>query len=294
MSTAPQENGLALDEFNAALRASPGWQSFVQRAGYRLDGSPIKLSGDQRQALKRQLESTGVQFPKGVEIDQAGNVNQDQGASRYWNNPYVKIAIIGGAALATMGAAGFGPLAGAFGTGGAAGAGAGAAAGATTAGATTAGTVGGSTAAVAAGSHWLAPLLTTAIPVAGQVASGLIQAHAMDRGTQAELESSNRALEYQKEQDAYARADTEERKRYSRAQFDTYSAGLQPYRAAGEAALGRSEGALTASRYRPDLGQAGAPASGATVKLADSRGVVRDVPESQAAQFIAQGARRVA
>src|SRR3990167_9222304 len=75
---APTENGIPLDRFNDALRESPGWRDFIQRQGVRLDGSPIRLSDAQRRSLQSELQRAGVQFPKGMEIDPAGNVNQDQ------------------------------------------------------------------------------------------------------------------------------------------------------------------------------------------------------------------------
>lgn len=126
MAAAPTQNGVRLDQFNDALRQSPGWQQFMRRQGYRLQGEPIRLSDTQRRALQAELTRAGVQFPKGMDIDPAGNINQaNQGV---FQNKWVQVGLVSAAALATMGAAGYGPLAGLLSSGGGA-AGGGAAAG---------------------------------------------------------------------------------------------------------------------------------------------------------------------
>lgn len=126
--TAPRDNGVALDQFNDGLRASPAWQAFIQRSGFQ-PGGRIKLSDSQRQALQRELEAAGVRLPEGMNVDPAGNINQVAGVLK---NRWVQIGLGSAAALATMGAAGFGPLAGVLsgGGGGAAAAGGAGAAGA--------------------------------------------------------------------------------------------------------------------------------------------------------------------
>lgn len=114
MPVAPRDNGRALDQFNDQLRASPIWQDFMRRNGQ--NPARPKLSDQQRKMLQAELQRAGIQFPKGMEIDPAGNVNQNQ-------SPGKKIAIgaaIGGAALTGLGAAGIGPMSGLFGGGGAA------------------------------------------------------------------------------------------------------------------------------------------------------------------------------
>lgn len=112
-----------LDRFNDQLRASAAWQNFMRANGIDLS-RPVRLSDQQRKALQTQLQRSGiVTFGKGLEIDQAGNVNQDEGFSKYWNNPWIRYPVLAGGALATAGALGAGPLAGVFGGGsGAAGA----------------------------------------------------------------------------------------------------------------------------------------------------------------------------
>lgn len=132
MPTAPTRNGIPLDRFNDALRESPAWQAFMRNAGYDVAAGPqrIRLSDAQRRQLQGQLERAGFRFPSGMQIDPAGNVNQDQGVSAAVRNPWIMVPVIAGATLATMGAAGFGPLAGLLSSGGsAAGAAGGAAAG---------------------------------------------------------------------------------------------------------------------------------------------------------------------
>jgi hypothetical protein len=119
MPTAPSQNGRQLDNFNDQLRETPLWADFMRRNG--IDTSrPIRLSDSQRKALQRELEASGTGFPQGLEIDPAGNINQNQ-------SPGKKIAIaaaIAGLAATGLGAAGIGPLAGVMGAGaGAAGAG---------------------------------------------------------------------------------------------------------------------------------------------------------------------------
>jgi hypothetical protein len=126
MPITPRENGRTLDSFNDSIRSSPVWQQFMRR--YGIDPARVNLSDAQRQALQRELEQSGVQFAKGMQIDPAGNVNQDQGVSAAWNNPWIRYPLIGGAAMTGLGAAGIGPMAGLFGGASGAAAGGGAAA----------------------------------------------------------------------------------------------------------------------------------------------------------------------
>lgn len=113
MAVAPRQNGLGLDQFNDGLRASPAWQSFMQRSGQPIDGRPIRLSEAQRRALYGELQRAGFQFPRGMEIDPAGNLNQDN--TGFFEKKAVQIGLVSAAALTGLGAAGFGPLAGMFG-----------------------------------------------------------------------------------------------------------------------------------------------------------------------------------
>lgn len=274
-TTVPTANGVPLDQFNDALRASPAWQAFIRRNGFQPNG-PIRLSGNQREALKRQLQQAGIAFPKGMEIDPAGNVNQDQGVSKIAGNKWVQIGLIAGASALTMGAAGFGPLAGMMGGSTAAGTGA-AAAGTAAAGGVAAGT----TAATAAGlSSWLTPALAYGAPAVTGLIAAKMQGNAERDAAGLQSEYLNRALEVEKEKE-----------QYQRGQRADYLGRLKPYNEAGTAAVGRASDLLTTSRYRPEVG--GAAGGGAMVALRDSQGVVRQVPASEADRFIQMGAQRV-
>lgn len=102
---------------NTAMRATPQWRSAIQAMGLNPDG-PLRLSGSQQQQLAQQLGIPTSDF----HIDPAGNINDYHG----WKGlpTWAKVAVIGGATVATMGAAGaFGGGAGAIGAGGGAGAG---------------------------------------------------------------------------------------------------------------------------------------------------------------------------
>lgn len=116
-SPVPTKNGVQLDSFNDTLRESPIWQKFMTSLGYDLSRpAPIHLSDDQRKALADQLRAAGVPITGPMEIDPAGNINQNQ-------SPMKKMAIaaaIGGLAMTGLGAAGIGPMAGMMGAGGAA------------------------------------------------------------------------------------------------------------------------------------------------------------------------------
>jgi hypothetical protein len=112
-----------LDKWNQALRVSPGYIEFMKKHGLPTDGR-VRLSRAQQSELEHTLAAAGVSIPGGMHIDQGGNLNQ--------KNHLVRNVAIGAgmtaAALATAGAAGFGPLAGVMGGGaGAAGGAAGAA-----------------------------------------------------------------------------------------------------------------------------------------------------------------------
>lgn len=234
MPTAPRENGVTLDQFNDALRASPATQAFLQRQGFQ-PGQPVKLDGRQREAFKAELQKAGMVFPKGMEIDPAGNINQDQGMSKLWANPVFRWSVIGGAALATMGAAGFGPLAGALGgAGGGAGTAASVAGAAGAAGGTGAG-IGGA-AATAAGVGLTGQLVNYGLQYGLPTVGGLISAKMGSDATRdaAGLQNDyyNRALDAATEEQQYrrrfdedtrdyGRRTSEEQQQYGRAQ-DTY------------------------------------------------------------------------
>ena len=207
-TSTPTDNGITLDQFNDQLRQTPGWAAFMQRAGFRLDGSPIRLSDSQRRALRSELERNGMRFERGMEIDQAGNVNQDQ---RILSGRNILIAAgIAGAALTGFGAAGIGPLAGMMGGGAAAAGGGGAAAAAgggaaAAGGASTAATMAG--AASAGGGFWGTanrilsnPAVTRGIDAAGGYLSNRAQANASREGTEAQLQATREAIAWEREQ----------------------------------------------------------------------------------------------
>lgn len=290
--TAPRDNGLTLDTFNDALRASPGWQAFMQRNG-AVPGRPIKLSDAQRQALKRELEAAGMVFPRGMEIDPAGNINQDQGVSRYWANPYIRAALFSGAALATMGAAGFGPLAGVLGGGG------GSAAAGTAAGVLPSSSLTGSTFAAAAGmpagtaagmgvgtaagvggglgSTALRYGLQYGAPIAGQAIGSWLQSRAMNDASEREADYLNRAL-----------ADAKEEREYNRAQRADYLKRLEPYAAVGPSALNRL---TSAHGQAPSMARAAQmPGSAAPVRMIAPDGSVSQVPAHLAEWYRSRGA----
>lgn len=115
MPTTPRDNGRTLDQFNDQLRASQVWQDFMRRIGQ----NPARphLSDQQRKQLQAELQRTGIQFAQGMEIDPAGNVNQDQHLGR---NIAIGAGIGGGALLSLFGLPGVFP--GLLNSGGAAGA----------------------------------------------------------------------------------------------------------------------------------------------------------------------------
>ncbi len=113
-----------IDQVNQQLRANPQYREFLRSMGVNPD-LPIKLSDKQRKQTAEWVRSN-VGDIGGLEIDPAGNINQDEGFSKH--GKWIIPAAIGAATLG-IGAAGAGPLAGLFaGGGGSAAAGGGAAA----------------------------------------------------------------------------------------------------------------------------------------------------------------------
>jgi hypothetical protein len=108
-------NEQQLDQFNQRLRANPAYRQFLQSIGVNPD-APMRLSDQQRKQVeawvRRNVGDIGA-----LQIDPAGNANQDEGWSKHktWAIP----AAIGVGTLG-LGAAGVGPAAGLFGGGGAA------------------------------------------------------------------------------------------------------------------------------------------------------------------------------
>jgi hypothetical protein len=102
-----------IDQFNEQLRAMPEYQEFLRSLGADPSGA-LRLTDSQRKQAERWVQTRYGNIGN-LEIDPAGNVNQDEGFSRHakWMIP----AAIGAATLG-VGAAGAGPLAGLFGGGG--------------------------------------------------------------------------------------------------------------------------------------------------------------------------------
>lgn len=124
MPPVPSRSGLTLDRINDAMRQSPAWRAFMQRKGQPLDGRPIKLSERDRQELRVEMARAGFQIPSDMEIDPAGNFNEDD--TGVFEKTSVRIALAVGAGVATAGALGWGPLAGMLSSGGGSAAGGGA------------------------------------------------------------------------------------------------------------------------------------------------------------------------
>lgn len=103
-----------INQWNEQWRSSPLYQQGLQAVGEPTNG-PITLNDGQRKQLQQWLMQQGVQFPKGVEIDPAGNMNEDEGFGKQlkkWG------PIAAGAAMTAFGIPGLTPgLFGGIGTG---------------------------------------------------------------------------------------------------------------------------------------------------------------------------------
>jgi len=145
--------------------------------------------------------------------------------------------------------------------------------------------------AAAGTASYLRPLLGQGVQAATNLYGQHMANSASADAARIQTEFLEKALEVEKENERYRRSTTEEERGYTRGQRADYLGRLQPYSAAGTAATTRASALLSGSSYQ---GQAPpASGSGPTVKLADSRGVVRDVPADQAEQYLQQGATRV-
>lgn len=161
-----------LDQFNKQLRSSPLYQNFMRQRGLRTDGH-VKLSDKQQKELEQSMARAGFPVPKGMHIDQGGNLNQKSTLVR---NVVIGAALAAGT-IATLGAAGVigGGVLG-TGIGGGAGAGAaGAGAAGTATGVGTGLTTAGVTAPVfgGAGATTLASGVTPVVFGAGGTAAGI-------------------------------------------------------------------------------------------------------------------------
>lgn len=103
----------ALNQFNIWMRSQPWFVEFHKQKGLNPSGNGNrKLSRDEQSQLESLMKANGVQLPDGMHIDSGGSLNQKNRLGR-------NVAIGAGltaATLATMGAAGVGPMAGMFGT----------------------------------------------------------------------------------------------------------------------------------------------------------------------------------
>jgi hypothetical protein len=105
--------------------------------------------------------------------------------------------------------------------------------------------------------------------------------------------ADERAAGIQNEYLDKALAEERENKTYGRTQYADYLGRLKPFHDAGSAATSRASQLLSTSRYRPEVAGTGAQAGAGMVRLADSRGQIREIPADQADQFIQAGAVRV-
>lgn len=110
-------NDRQLDSFNQRLRVNPGYREFISRdLGIQgpLFESGFNLNDDQRKRAEQWVRSNVGDIGK-LQIDPSGNANQDEGWSKHkkWAIP----AAIGVGTLG-LGAAGIGPAAGIFSSGG--------------------------------------------------------------------------------------------------------------------------------------------------------------------------------
>jgi len=181
-----------INAFNLNIRQTPWYQEWFQQRG--LNPNQVKLNDRQRNELKALVEQqAGVQLPGDMKIDPAGNLNEKGGWAGLPTG--VKIAIIGAAAVGTMGAAGvFGGAAGAA-SGAAGGTSAATGAGAAGAAGTAAGT-GGSFLGALGGSK--AALLGLGLSTAGKLAGGAADQRSQDRGAQAEYDLTRHGMEQQR------------------------------------------------------------------------------------------------
>lgn len=113
------DSQMSIDQFNAQLRANPEYRAFLQSMGANPNG-PLHLSDQQRKQAAAWVQQRFGGIGK-LEIDPAGNLNQDEGFSKHWK--WIVPAAVGAGTLG-LGAAGVGPLAGLFGGGGSAASGA--------------------------------------------------------------------------------------------------------------------------------------------------------------------------
>lgn len=276
-----------INAWNEHWRTTPEYAQILRSIG--VDPSrPFKLTDNQRRAVKAQAEKAfGFTFPKGTEIDAAGNMNEDEGFGKQLKK-WGPIAAAG--ALAAFGIPGL--LPGLL-TGGGAAAGGAAATGAAFDAAPNIATAAGlHGAGLVAASHtpsWLIPAITTGAQSVTGLIGARVQSNAERDAARIQADYLNRALDVEKENEAYRRRIDEEREGYRRGQRADYLGRLQPYNEAGTAAVGRASNLLTTG-YRPELGTA---QGGPTVRLKAPDGSIGEVPASLVDHYISRGATRV-
>src|SRR5574341_960923 len=94
-----------INAFNETLRADPGYREYLASIGVDVNRS-LGLSDSQRKQANQYLASRGYTLPGGLEIDPAGNVNQNEGFGKQlkrWG------PIAGAGALAAFGLPGVFP-----------------------------------------------------------------------------------------------------------------------------------------------------------------------------------------
>jgi hypothetical protein len=109
-----------INAWNEQWRSSPEYRQILASVGADPNG-PLRLTDQQRKMVQAALEQSGVSFEGGLEIDPAGNLNEDEGWSKH--KSWIIPAAIGVGTLG-VGALGAGPAAGLFGGSSAAGGGA--------------------------------------------------------------------------------------------------------------------------------------------------------------------------
>jgi hypothetical protein len=200
-----------INAWNEQWRSSPQYRSILASVGIN-PNSPFRLSDQQRKQVQRTIQQQmGVQFPKGVEIDPAGNMNENEGfgkQAKKWG------PVVGGAALAAFGipgvmpgliggaggAAGAMPAAWGFETAGLTGPGAAGMLGTGTAAGTGAAVKGGLFSTL--GKFFGSPGGAQLTDLAGNLVGAGLQSRAANRGMDLQSQYNQQALEFLKQQDA--------------------------------------------------------------------------------------------
>lgn len=306
---------MELDQFNQMWRSSPVFAEALAAVGAQ-PGAVIKLSDKQREGVKAFLRQKGMKFEGGMEIDPAGNFNQNEGfgkQAKRWG------PILGAAAVTLFGVPGVMPgllnAGGAAVAGGAAGTAAGTGASAAATGAATGGGMG-----------WLAPTLRYGVPAAGGLVATYLQNKANSKAQDVEMSYMDRALKVAEEQEAYRRAEeqkaidraledqayrrrfTEEGRDFNRNQYQDYVRGLDPFMQSGYQANSRASAQMGGTptvasilarggqSQHVSVGRGQTPAAAAAnepmVTMIAPTGDTKAVPLSKVPHFERLGARR--